>query len=539
MAREILIADSDKAGQEEFQKIFKPTDYHLTFSEGGEEALLRLRFFKPDIIIGERNLYEAIKADQELRHIPFILLLGIFEEVSDWDKKYFQADGIITKPLREDEILNLVDRLMEGLGARVKQEGVSKKDFEWKSFADTGKTIDKKKEKLFSDELGEVEDEEIIELVDVIEEPEQKMSIDDFITVGKEETLGETPSFESWEKQEEEKPSEEEFIISEEEEATPKEAPSDEDLFEKIELEEILQKVEQLRPSIEKEWPEEKKVEVLEEVTAQGAEPAEKYLGLEKFEADLKKEVKPKPKEEEFQPFFIEEKEEEVPEEVTLEEIPGEKELKELSEEKFPEGLLEGLGKELEELEAEEVSAVEELEEVGIEELGEEEIKKILEEEVIPSLKEAEEPVEEISAIKEPEEVEIEAPEEVEVSRIFEEAVSPPIISVEQPMEEVIPIEAAKEIEITRLEEVEAPRIPLEEVRPLLMRLDQKVEEIISKGVQEMMQDFMTKIIPKVTQNIISLTLDRIERMVKEIVPDLAEKAIQEEIKRLQKGEKD
>jgi len=106
-------------------------------------------------------------------------------------------------------------------------------------------------------------------------------------------------------------------------------------------------------------------------------------------------------------------------------------------------------------------------------------------------------------------------------------------------VEEVIPIEAAKEIEITRLEEMEAPRIPLEEVRPLLIRLDQKFEEIISKGVQEMMQDFMKKIIPEVTQNILSLTLDRIERMVKEIVPDLAEKAIQEEIKRLQKGEKD
>jgi len=426
MAREILIADSDKADQAGFKKIFKPKDYHLTFSEGGEEALLRLRFFKPDIIIGERNLYEAIKTDQELKHIPFILLLGIFEEVSDWDKKYFQADGIITKPLREDEILNLVDRLMEGLGAGVKPEGVSEKDWEWKSFADTGKTFDEKKEELFLGEPGDVEEEEIIELVDVIEEPEQKMSIDDFITLGKEETLGETPSFVSWEKQEEEKPSEEEFILSEEtalqikEEATPKEASSDEDLFEKIELEEILQKVEQLQPSIEKEWPEEKKVEVLEEVTARGEEPVEKYLGFEKFEAALKKEVKPEPMKEEFKPFFIEEKEEEVPEEVALEEIPEEKELEELSEEKFPEGLLEGLGKELEGLEAEEVSAVEEPEEVGIEELGEEEIKKILEEEVIPSLIEAEEPVEEVSAIEEP--------EEVEVSRIFEEAVSPPLI---------------------------------------------------------------------------------------------------------------
>jgi len=54
-----------------------------------------------------------------------------------------------------------------------------------------------------------------------------------------------------------------------------------------------------------------------------------------------------------------------------------------------------------------------------------------------------------------------------------------------------------------------------------------------------MMENFITKIVPEMAQNIMTLTVDRIERMVREIVPDLAERAIQEEIKRLQKGEKD
>ena len=52
------------------------------------------------------------------------------------------------------------------------------------------------------------------------------------------------------------------------------------------------------------------------------------------------------------------------------------------------------------------------------------------------------------------------------------------------------------------------------------------------------MEAFTTKLVPEVTQSIIRLTLDRIEKIVKETVPDLAEKAIQEEIKRLQKGDK-
>jgi len=103
------------------------------------------------------------------------------------------------------------------------------------------------------------------------------------------------------------------------------------------------------------------------------------------------------------------------------------------------------------------------------------------------------------------------------------------------------------------LEEFEAPRTYKEEIKPLVseMRkqmqevsplareLDKDLEEIIAKGIQDMVGDFITKILPLMTQHIIGLTTERIEKMVREIVPDLAEKAIQEEIKRLQKGEKE
>ncbi len=41
------------------------------------------------------------------------------------------------------------------------------------------------------------------------------------------------------------------------------------------------------------------------------------------------------------------------------------------------------------------------------------------------------------------------------------------------------------------------------------------------------------------TKDIIGLTIERIEKMVREIVPDLAEKMIEDEIKRLEKGETD
>lgn len=472
MAKEILIADSDKADQEEFQRIFETTDYHLIFSERGEDALLRAKLFKPDMIIasgtslqemGGLELCGALKGDPDFKHIPFILISSIFDEISEKDRQHVQANGVISKPLNEDEILNLVDHLME-------EEAIGKRE----------EMVSEKREEFLLDEGGEGEgEEEIIELVDVVEEPEPRMSIDNFITSAKEEPLGEITSLESWEKPEiEEKPEEKELVLRPEKEIgevdlplkrkmPSKDASPEEELFEKIELEEILGKVEQLKPFLEKEWPSEKEVRDIEEKPFTLEEPAEKYLDLEEFETALQKEVKAELPGEEVQPFFIEEPKKKISEEAILvEESVEEEELKELPEEEFPDELLEEI-------------------------LGEEEI----------------------SAIEEPKE-----------SRL----------------EEVRPKERkAEEVRIDRLEEVEAPKIPLEEVPPLVRPVDKKMQEVISQRIQEIMEEIITKLVPELTQNVVGLTMERIEEMVREVVPDLAEKAIQEEIKRLQKGDKD
>ena len=472
MAKEILIADSDKADQEEFQRIFETTDYHLIFSESGEDALLRAKLFKPDMIIasgtslqemGGLELCGAIKGDPDFKHIPFILISSIFDEISEKDRQHVQANGVISKPLNEDEILNLVDHLME-------EEAIGKRE----------EMVSEKQEEFLLDEGGEGEgEEEIIELVDVVEEPEPRMSIDNFITSAKEEPLGEITSLESWEKLEiEEKPEEKELVLRPEKEIgevdlplkrkmPSKDASPEEELFEKIEFEEILEKVEQLKPSLEKEWPSEKEVRDIEEKPFTLEEPAEKYLDLEEFETALQKEVKAELLGEEVQPFFIEEPKKKISEEaIPIEESVEEEELKELPEEEFPDELLEEI-------------------------LGEEEI----------------------SAIEEPKE-----------SRL----------------EEVRPKERkAEEVRIDRFEEVEAPKIPLEEVPPLVRPVDKKMQEVISQRIQEMMEEIITKLVPEMTQNVVGLTMERIEKMVREVVPDLAEKAIQEEIKRLQKGDKD
>jgi CheY-like chemotaxis protein len=469
MAREILIADSDHADKEEFQRIFESTDYHLIFSESGEDALLRARLFKPDMIIasgtgllkmGGLELCKAIKGDPEFKQIPFILISGIFDEISEKDRKRIQADGVIAKPLNEDDILNLVDRLMEAGGGEKREDMLSGKQGEF-----------------LLDEGGE--EEEIIELVDVVEEPETRMSIDNFVASGKEESLGEITSLDSWDKLEfEEKPKERDSILQSETDigerdlplrkAMPsKEVSPEEELFEKIELEEILEKVEQLKPSLEKEWPLEKEIKDKEEKAFKIEEPEEKFLNLEEFEGALQKEVKADLPGEELQPFLIEESEKEISEEaIPIEESVVEEELKELPEEEFPDELLEEI-------------------------LGEEEI----------------------SSIEEPRAV---RPEEVRAKERITE-----------------------EIKRDSLEEIEVPEMGREAVRPLMRTAETQMQEAIAQKVQEMMEEIVKKLVPEMTQNIVGLTLERIDKMVREVVPDLAEKAIQEEIKRLQKGEKE
>jgi len=525
MAKEILIADSDKIIQEEFERIFETTDHNILFTTNNEEALLQVRLFKPDLIIGGKDLCQAVRVDQELENIPFLILLDMFEDFSEKERELLRPDGIISRPLNKDEILSRVTDISQEVKGGAKKMAISEDDLDWKSFADIGKQGTEKREEFSLDGLGEIE-EEIIDLVDVVEEPESRMSIDDFALQQKEELIGEIAPIESWEKEGAEEKGveieeaslriEEETSIRIDEGAGGKKVSTEDELFEKIELEEILRKMERLQPSIEKEWPVEKEEKIPEKIPEKISPPpqeaGDRYTGLDEFEAALRGEVNTEPVEEAFQPFFIEETKQEAPGLATPEKAPAELELQELTEEEFPEIFLEELAEELEKLKEEELMPEETTVEVEAETTEEEEISELLGEEIQPLGQALE-----------------------EVARGEE---LPPVDEL-VPMEVIAPVEELKEAGFGAPEVTEIPKISLEEIIPPVMRLDRKIEEVIAKGIQEMMQDFVTKVVPEMAEHMITVTMERIETMVKEVIPDLAEKAIQEEIQRLQKGEKD
>src|SRR4030042_2922790 len=317
MAKEILIADSDQMVREECERIFEATDHHLLFTTSDEEALIRGRLFKPDLIIGGKDLFQEVRADQELKNIPFIILLDMFEDLSEEERKFLRADGMISRPLNEDEILSMVSHLSEEVQEGAGETVISENGLDWKSFADIGTPGTEKREGFSLDELGET-DEEIIELVDVVEEPESRMSIDDFALQQKEESIGEIAPIESWEMEGAEEKRveieetslriEEETSIRIDEGAGGKKFSTEDELFEKFELEEILQKMERILPSIEKEWPVEKeekipeKIIMPEKIAPSPQKAEEKYTGFDEFEAALRGEVRTEPANEEFQP---------------------------------------------------------------------------------------------------------------------------------------------------------------------------------------------------------------------------------------------
>ena len=169
MAREILIADGNKAAHKAFEEIFKETDYNLIFSENGEDALLKMKLSEPALVIADvtmpdkngKELCEMLKGDPNLNKIPFVLLGGPFDEDIEEEKKQVRANGAITKPLQREPILKLVDGLLTSRPVEETRE-VREEILELQPMAEVTEAVSPQGE------------EEIIDLLDIIEEPVAK-----------------------------------------------------------------------------------------------------------------------------------------------------------------------------------------------------------------------------------------------------------------------------------------------------------------------------------------------------------------------------
>ncbi|PXY46431.1 hybrid sensor histidine kinase/response regulator transcription factor [Flavobacterium hydrophilum] len=151
-AKSILVVDDNVQIRNYLKKILSPK-YHITVAENAEAALAVIKKVMPDLVIsdvvmGEMNgvaFCKQIKSDEELKHIPVILLTGGTSEDVKLKGAEVGADDYITKPFDNDYLLARIS----GIFARRDSEqnyllnSVTKKSTTLKLSDEDKKLIDK------------------------------------------------------------------------------------------------------------------------------------------------------------------------------------------------------------------------------------------------------------------------------------------------------------------------------------------------------------------------------------------------------------
>ncbi len=121
MAKRICITEDSKSQARVAEKIFVDRGYEVILADNGMDALYKINETKPDLIISDvemphMNGYDfcrTVKSDNELKHIPFILLTllsGMKDVVRGLEAG---ADYYLTKPYNADVLGNMVDSILE------------------------------------------------------------------------------------------------------------------------------------------------------------------------------------------------------------------------------------------------------------------------------------------------------------------------------------------------------------------------------------------------------------------------------------------
>ncbi|PJJ09129.1 signal transduction histidine kinase [Flavobacterium sp. 1] len=118
-AKSILVVD-DNAQIRNYLRQILTSKYHVTVAESAEAALAIIKKVQPDLIIsdvvmGEMNgvaFCKHIKTDEELKHIPVILLTGGTSEEVKLKGAEVGADDYITKPFDNEYLLARISGIL-------------------------------------------------------------------------------------------------------------------------------------------------------------------------------------------------------------------------------------------------------------------------------------------------------------------------------------------------------------------------------------------------------------------------------------------
>ncbi|MFA5026978.1 MAG: response regulator [Candidatus Methylomirabilota bacterium] len=120
MGARILVADDSVTIQKVVELTFSKEDYLLVQAKNGEEAIARAAAERPDLVLldilmPDKDGYEvcaALRAMPALRDVPVILLTGTFEVFDQAKAAKVGADDFVTKPFESQALIGKVRQFL-------------------------------------------------------------------------------------------------------------------------------------------------------------------------------------------------------------------------------------------------------------------------------------------------------------------------------------------------------------------------------------------------------------------------------------------
>jgi CheY-like chemotaxis protein len=126
--KKLLLADDSITIQKIVDLTFADEGVTVLSVNNGREAIEKLSEFAPDIVLADLfmpqlsgyEVCEHIKQNEQLKHIPVILLVGSFEPFDEAEARRVGANDTLTKPFQS--IRNLIDKVGVLVGGRAAEE---------------------------------------------------------------------------------------------------------------------------------------------------------------------------------------------------------------------------------------------------------------------------------------------------------------------------------------------------------------------------------------------------------------------------------
>ena len=95
-------------------------EFEVIYANNGEEGLKTAKAVIPDLILSDLlmpgisgyDVLKALKADEEMQHIPVVLITGSDAEEDKVKGYELGASGYITKPFKQDVVKNTIDGIL-------------------------------------------------------------------------------------------------------------------------------------------------------------------------------------------------------------------------------------------------------------------------------------------------------------------------------------------------------------------------------------------------------------------------------------------